>query len=790
MPRRDDGRIRTYGGYGRKCNLNRAVFTDTYADDGAGTEASAADSDYMYATRRTRKGKLKAKRRRNAAAARLPAWMVRRAINQGLGAAEPLSLPEMVAPTEPYPDLAVSRAAPDDDATASDSGASDCDSDSAGSGAGAACAAGARAGSGAAASAGAPLATPSATAPRLSMKTDFDEWRRQYYLANRDAFLRALDPRLAPSYATPLSVQRVTPVEVGAKAANRFMERARQLGDAADVAVAFHGTDARYHDSIAQHGLVMPGTNAGVHRVGMAHGSAYGVGIYTSRSASFSVGYCRDTHRMIAVAVLDDATPDEQRPRAKALEAAVRAVDCSDGDDDGGGSGTGGGVRGSGKGHRHNVPVHKHIARVGVGVHARAKAPRSLAGGRAAHTSTRPYAVPGRAWTHKCRRKGKHPPQSRIVSRPDPRPTRVAPPYYEGYEFRGTNVRCSRNILLAFHTEHVVPLFYIDFGVCPRNLIEARRAARGTYFGGNLQDAFFAQAIEFSERAKAATRVARRCNERRLSSRREHCRGASYSASNSFWSDDSAEQNDNDAGDDEGDDDDGGRGSEDVVEVEARGVEPCTASRVGLTVVDPGDVSAYIAALEGAEEYKEEAAHADLELRVHDALDEDDAFAQSHGTLVRLGCKEFVVVHNDLPVPDADAVAAAFERTRGTTADAELVHNAAHRARKATPKAKLARNKRMASAATAVQWRRPKRRRHVPNPRSDTAVYNRAYKRWSERLEQDRRHEQEGSQAEAARRSRKATNAKARKLCDRQLLLNVAALTAGLFASAWAALAL
>lgn len=63
------------------------------------------------------------------------------------------------------------------------------------------------------------------------------------------------------------------------------------------VILAFHGTKAANVNSIADKGLLMPG------QVKVAHGSAYGRGIYVSPDPSFALGYAPEG-RLFVCAVL------------------------------------------------------------------------------------------------------------------------------------------------------------------------------------------------------------------------------------------------------------------------------------------------------------------------------------------------------------------------------------------------------------------------------------------------------------------------------------------------------
>jgi hypothetical protein len=74
---------------------------------------------------------------------------------------------------------------------------------------------------------------------------------------------------------------------------------------------SFHGTARHNVDSILQHGFLRPG---GLHpetgrRMPVVHGSSYGVGIYSSLTAPYSLHYCHAHDSMFVCAVLDVNRP-------------------------------------------------------------------------------------------------------------------------------------------------------------------------------------------------------------------------------------------------------------------------------------------------------------------------------------------------------------------------------------------------------------------------------------------------------------------------------------------------
>lgn len=76
---------------------------------------------------------------------------------------------------------------------------------------------------------------------------------------------------------------------------------------------AFHGTNVANHKSIFEKGLLIPGHG---NNILVAHGSAYGVGIYATKlgNATWSLSYCSADRSMLVCGVLDCVKPDGTRP--------------------------------------------------------------------------------------------------------------------------------------------------------------------------------------------------------------------------------------------------------------------------------------------------------------------------------------------------------------------------------------------------------------------------------------------------------------------------------------------
>ena len=85
----------------------------------------------------------------------------------------------------------------------------------------------------------------------------------------------------------------------------KFRAKARELADRygglefATPVVAFHGTQARHVDGIEKSGFIVPGQKG----VAVAHGSRFGMGIYTSPDPGYAARYTQDG-KLLCVAVL------------------------------------------------------------------------------------------------------------------------------------------------------------------------------------------------------------------------------------------------------------------------------------------------------------------------------------------------------------------------------------------------------------------------------------------------------------------------------------------------------
>jgi hypothetical protein len=127
----------------------------------------------------------------------------------------------------------------------------------------------------------------------------FNLFRLAWFEAHRERIVRSLAGIRALRLAQP-SFEVQTRFLAAAARANIHS------GDRNTLA-SFHGTARHNVDSILQHGFLRPG---GLHpetgrRMPVVHGSSYGVGIYSSLTAPYSLHYCHAHDSMFVCAVLD-----------------------------------------------------------------------------------------------------------------------------------------------------------------------------------------------------------------------------------------------------------------------------------------------------------------------------------------------------------------------------------------------------------------------------------------------------------------------------------------------------
>lgn len=113
--------------------------------------------------------------------------------------------------------------------------------------------------------------------------TNFDAISRIFLDAHEDRIRKSLEQVFAAPlklYAAPISVEVI----------GRFMKSYMQH-PSIELRPAFHGTDARNHNSIFERGLLIPGDQ---NELSIVHGAAHGRGVYTANidAAWLSRGFC------------------------------------------------------------------------------------------------------------------------------------------------------------------------------------------------------------------------------------------------------------------------------------------------------------------------------------------------------------------------------------------------------------------------------------------------------------------------------------------------------------------
>ena len=134
----------------------------------------------------------------------------------------------------------------------------------------------------------------------------------------QSAFLRAHNTAITTMMGRSSESDTTTKaISVGSEAVALFMRARERLN--VEPRVAFHGTPAANLPSIYRHGLLVPGTMG----IQVAHGSAYGVGIYTGKTPDLSHGFTSGSGKMIVCGVLDTGAPASERMVAASTTAAA-----------------------------------------------------------------------------------------------------------------------------------------------------------------------------------------------------------------------------------------------------------------------------------------------------------------------------------------------------------------------------------------------------------------------------------------------------------------------------------
>lgn len=125
----------------------------------------------------------------------------------------------------------------------------------------------------------------------LPVHSPLDTFRYRFYLEHRDAIVNCFE-----------SSTQVNSIELAPT--NHAIFSRFVCKDLSKVHLTFHGTREKNQAPICEKGFIIPGQEG----VGVANGSAHGVGIYTSRTADYSVSYASDCKSMFVCAVYDDTS--------------------------------------------------------------------------------------------------------------------------------------------------------------------------------------------------------------------------------------------------------------------------------------------------------------------------------------------------------------------------------------------------------------------------------------------------------------------------------------------------
>jgi len=122
----------------------------------------------------------------------------------------------------------------------------------------------------------------------------FDQFRRRWFYAHRAQIESAL----------PGAVLAIRLAEPAPAVQSAFLSQRRRPNEP-DPALTFHGTQHRNLASILRYGFLQPGQTPRAGRtVRVANGSAFGLGVYSSMTAGYSVSYCRGAQTMLVCAAL------------------------------------------------------------------------------------------------------------------------------------------------------------------------------------------------------------------------------------------------------------------------------------------------------------------------------------------------------------------------------------------------------------------------------------------------------------------------------------------------------
>lgn len=158
---------------------------------------------------------------------------------------------------------------------------------------------------------------PPTPAP-VRIRSPFEAFRAAWYQRHREHIQHAL-PITSGSH-----VAAVRPASINPTVAARFMRLRSNLSQR-DPLLTFHGTSSANHESILERGFLIPGRTYrdGV-RIGVANGSAYGRGIYSSTDLTMSLGYTRCTGPVQRLFVCATLTDYHRNVRVSSLNGEVR----------------------------------------------------------------------------------------------------------------------------------------------------------------------------------------------------------------------------------------------------------------------------------------------------------------------------------------------------------------------------------------------------------------------------------------------------------------------------------
>lgn len=135
---------------------------------------------------------------------------------------------------------------------------------------------------------------------------------RNYYSSGfeyfRWTFFNKYKQYLLDPFSDAYTVKSIELLPINESVSNRFMNKLQATKEIPSL--CYHGTDVKNYKSICQKGLLVPNAQSGI---GVVNGSAYGVGIYTSRTASYSVSYARGENSLLVCSVIDDSKENAYR---------------------------------------------------------------------------------------------------------------------------------------------------------------------------------------------------------------------------------------------------------------------------------------------------------------------------------------------------------------------------------------------------------------------------------------------------------------------------------------------